>query len=342
VSETIADRVGRWDLAGATSTVGDLFNQIHERIEFLQRLHFDQYIPTLGSDHVTDFETRLEFWMDNLTGDADQQILFELVPALLFFGREEFHKLYQAALRGPITRWVIDQSRLSFGSTGFDDTLKDEIHQHTWFCSVSDSMQISDFCHANHLGGINYRPDLRTLNQFGDLSKIISFMRSRKDAHGRVVPLRRIVILEDFIGSGTQLRDAAVLINDLLAHSISVLLVPLIICPDGVKTAQSLFGRNSFFQSEPIIQLPDDVFINSRSTPTPGSLYEKIKLLVNASYAQVVGNNAARPRPYDRFGFLDTGALVVLYSNTPANTLPIVQHGSNTWQALFPRSARVK
>ena len=342
MTESIADSVLRWDLSGATSTTGEMFNQIHERIEFLRRLRFDQYVPTLGPDHITDFESRLEYWIENLSGEGDKQVLFEFVPALIFFGREEFNKLYQAALRGPITRWVIEQCRLSFGSAGFDSTLSEEIHQHTWFCSVSDSMQISEFCHSNHLGGIEYRPDLRTLSKFGELGKIISFMKNRKDANGNVVPLKRIVVLEDFIGSGAQLRDAALLINDLLRQSVPVLLVPLIICPEGVRTVQMLFGGNRFFHYEPILQLADDVFINSRSTPAPGSLYERIKLLVDASYGQVIGNDAARPRPYEKFGVFDTGALVVLYSNTPANTLPIVQHCSNTWKALFPRSARVK
>jgi hypothetical protein len=203
-------------------------------------------------------------------------------------------------------------------------------------------MQISEFCHANHLGGINYRPDLRTLSKFGELGKIMSFMQNRQDAHGHIVPLKRIVVLEDFIGSGTQLTDAAGLINALLGQSVPVLLVPLIICPEGVRTVQRLFGGNRFFRSDPILELPQNVFINSRSTPAAGTLYDKIKSIVKASYTQVVGNDAARPRPYEKFGIFDTGALVVLYSNTPANTLPIVQHSSNTWHALFPRSARVK
>jgi hypothetical protein len=342
VAETLADMVRRWDLSGTTTTDGGLFNQVHERIEFLRRVHFDQYLPTLGSDQVTDFETRLETWINHLPDDTDKQILFEFVPDIIFFGREEFGKLYQAALRGPITRWVIDQTGLNFGSAGFDATLAEEVHKHTWYCSVSDSMQISDFCHANHIGGINYRPDLRTLGKFGDFNKILSFMRDHQDANGSVVPLKRIVVLEDFIGSGTQLNDAEVVINQLLAHPVPVLLVPLIICPDGVTTIQRMFGANALFRFDPILQLHEELFINSRTSPPPNSLYGKMKNLVQLSYPLVVGNNAALPRPYGAFGFSDTGALVVLYSNAPANTLPIVQHSSNTWWPLFPRSARVK
>lgn len=340
--ETLAERVGRWDLSGAQSTTGEFFNQIHERIGFLQRLHFDQYLPTLGPDHLTDFETRLERWLDNLPAEEDRQILLELVPYIICFGREEFSKLYQAALRGPITRWIIEQSALNFTATDLDATLLKESHEHTWFCAVSDSMQISDFCHANNLGGINYRPDLRTLCQFGDFSKILSFMQNRQDAMGRAVPLRRMVVLEDFIGSATQLRDAELLINKVLAHNIPILLVPLIICPDGVEAIQNMFGANPNFRLDPVVQLHKDLFINDRTIPQPNSLTAKVKDLAQRCYSQVVGDDAAAPRPYSPFGCFDTGAVVVLYSNTPANTLPIIQHRSNTWLPLFPRSARVK
>ncbi|MCU1381548.1 MAG: hypothetical protein JWL71_245, partial [Acidobacteria bacterium] len=174
--ETLADTVGRWDLDGVVSTTSELFNQIHERILFLRDLHFEQYLPTLGPDQITEFEHRLEMWLDNVPDESDKRLLLELVPQLIFFGRDEFSKLYQAAFRGPVTRWVIEQAGLTFVSLDFDTTLEREIHQHTWFCAVSDSMQISDFCHSNHLGGIDYRPDLRTLAKFGDIAKILAFM----------------------------------------------------------------------------------------------------------------------------------------------------------------------
>src|SRR6185295_15890340 len=126
--EPVAERAGRWDLSGATSATGELFNQIHERIVFLQRLHFEEYIPTLGSDHITDFESRLERWLDNLPSESDRQTLFEFVPSIIFFGRAEFSKLYQAALRGPVARWIIDDSALDLTSPDFDQQLHNEIH----------------------------------------------------------------------------------------------------------------------------------------------------------------------------------------------------------------------
>jgi hypothetical protein len=342
MTDALADIVRRWDLAGAPSTSGELFNQIHERILFLRSLHFDQYIPTLDSRYITDFEMRLQAWLATLPSEADQRIFLELVTHLAFFGRDEFTKLYQTALRGPITRWTIDATGLAFDQTNFDSLLFAELYHHTWYCALSDSMQISDFCHATNLGGIDFRPDFRTLSKFGDPDKIVTFMTSRSTATGTSMPLKRIVILEDFIGSGAQLRDAAPLISTLLSNSIPILLVPLVICPDGYDFIMTKFGGTPLFRLEPVLKLNQALFVNARSTPAAGSFGAALKDLAQRCYHLVVGDNASLPRPYTPYGFSDTGALIVLYSNTPANTLPLIQHSSNSWTALFPRSARVR
>ncbi|NOS99819.1 MAG: hypothetical protein HOP29_04250 [Phycisphaerales bacterium] len=334
--ETLAERVGRWDLSGAVSVGGDLFNQIHERIVFLQHVHYDQYLPTQSPRHQTDFEQRLESWLDNLSREADRQILLELVPQTIFFGRDEFSSLYQAAIRGPVTRWIIELNQLDFMAEDFNTRLTTEVSTHTWYCAISDSMPMSDFCHVNNLGGIQYRPDFRALSELGDPTKILNFMKQRS------VPLKRLVLLEDFIGSGSQLEDAKPVADHLLANNVPILLVPLIICPDGVTAARNLFGSSQHFRFDPVLPLQDDIFINALSTTSPDSLADRVKELARRCHSQVVGDNAGAPC-YGPFGFPSpngTGATVVLYSNTPDNTLPLIHHRSDTWRPLFQRSSR--
>ena len=91
-----------------------------------------------------------------------------------------------------------------------------------------------------------------------------------------------------------------------------------------------------------MLELPLEHFVPSLKPPSNGSFFRGIFDIIHRTFKQVVGDNSANPRPYQPFGFKNTGALVVEYSNTPANTLPIIQHESNTWNALFPRSARIK
>lgn len=334
--ETVAQMAGRWDIEGFNSFSGKLFAEIHKRITYLHKQYFHQYVPTVTPQHG-DFHQRLGDWLANTSDERTKRILLELVPQLVFFSREDFNKLYQVALTGPITRWIVDQLKLNFDGL-YLDHLNNEIHNHTWYCPVTDSMPISDFHHVNHLGGIDYRPDWRSLAQFGDPKKVSDYMNG---GHSR--PLKRIVLLEDFVGSGTQMYDAVQYAARVSATA-PVLFVPLIICPVGAAFARKVEKSFPQFRFEPILELkPGDMITESRLfEPTFEGMVASI---CNAIFPQIVGNDAATPRPYSPFGFPPnpgTGSLVVLYSNTPANTLPLVQHTSDTWRALFPRSARIR
>lgn len=333
------------DLKGHFTYSGDLYSEYYERLIFLEKTHFSQYIPTTGTAH-SDYETRLENWLDNLTDEDEKRFLFEFAAHITFLNREDFAKLYQSALEGPISRWIIDDEDLSFTDPSFNEKLQSEINDHTWYLPISDSMSISDFCHTNHLGGVEFRPEFRSLVQFGDIkekqNEILTFMNSRETPHG-VKPLKRLVLLEDFIGSGTQISgdpDILAFARDISSH-VSILILPLVICPQGANCIRNeVRGTNISF--EPIIELKENEFINPRNTPMSNKLFQKIYDILISSYSGVVGNDLKSPLPYTPFGIAETGASLVMYSNTPANTLPIIQHQSNTWSALFPRSARVK
>jgi len=347
--ETIAQTAARWDQSSLGTVGGGLFNEIHQKLRFLERTHYCQYVPTFGAEYP-DYETRLEEWLANVPRESDRQTLFKFASLIIFFTREDFTELYRTALDGPITRWIVDELGLDLCDPELDRTLQDEIHHHTWFCPFSDSMPIADFHHVNHIGGVNFRPDWRSLAAFGDRQRILDFMANRSPH-----PLRRIVILEDFIGAGGQMLEdireertgTAVQKTNAIAFagslpSIPVLLVPLVICPQGAQKARELANRHGNVQCEPVIEIDTDVLINPASRPTSNSLEEKVRRLVGECYSDVEGDQSAWPRPYGPFGFGDTGARIVMYSNTPANTLPIIQHKSNTWNPLFPRSARIQ
>lgn len=326
--------VVEWDTKEAHSISGKPFNVIYEQIQFLNKTHYFQYVPTLSSKHQ-DFLARLSEWLENVNNDKDRQILLELVPSINFFGRDDFLKLQQTAFRGPITRWMIDHLNLRFDDPNLESKVSQELCFHTWYCPITDSMQISDFCHANNLGGVDYRPDFRSLAKFGDTKRVVDFMQSNNP------PLRHIVLLEDFVGSGTQI-DEATRFAASLSDEIAVLLVPLLICPAGVERAKQLVSSLNNVRYEAVTEFTKDLFI----TPIPAlgerALYSTLRQLSADEYLKVVGNNAEKPRPYHPLGFAETGALVVMYSNTPANTLPIIHHRSNTWRPLFQRSARIR
>lgn len=345
MTESIADFVNRLDLNGQPTRSGGLYGEFHERLIFLEKTHYSQYIPTAGTAY-SDYETRLENWLNNLSDEDEKRLLFEFAAHITFLNREDFTKLYQSALEGPIARWILDDAGLSFTDPDLDEKLQSEIHNHTWYCPISDSMPISDFCHGNHLGGIDFRPDFRSLVQFGDRvqkqSEILSFMSSRNTPDG-IKPLKRLVLLEDFIGSATQIKCPDVVdFSANISNSISVLIVPLVVCPEGANWLRDKIRAYPNVKFKPILELKAEQFISPNNVPKAGTLFYKIYEILNTSFSKVIGDNAAAPRPYHPSGAFETGARLVMYSNTPANTLPIIQHQSNTWRALFPRSARIK
>ena len=343
MSVNLATMVEAWDNSLKKSLSGERYDLLYERLLFYARHKYWQYLPTMGSEHA-DFEQRLSEWIgmvpDNMPGI--RRLLLELAAVLNFYAREDFDKLHQAAFRGPVTSWIIDTLNLDFVDPHFDVTLDNAIHRGTWYCGLSDSMAIADFHHVNNLGGINFRPDIRTLKKFSSIDQVVDFMQNHRDCNGPC-PLSRLVILEDFIGAGWQLEeDATPLIGELVTRGIPTLLVPLIICPPGDQTLRALAVQlGPTFRYEPVLALTERAFVTPQAMPSDQTLHERLRRIARGTYAQVQGNRAAAPL-YGPFGSGDTGALVVMFSNTPANTLPLIQHVSNSWSPLFPRSARVR
>jgi hypothetical protein len=339
----VAKLVQEWDDDLLAATDGERFDHLHERLLFASRQLFWQYLPTISSEQP-DFEQRLGEWLGQqpVSDAVRQRVLLELAGQLTFYAREDFDKLHESALRGPVTRWLIDTHGLVLSTTDFAARLSDAIELKTWYCGLSDSMAIADFHHVNRIGGINYRPDVRSLAKFSKADVVVEFMRQHRRGND-ACPLESIVILEDFIGSGTQLRDAKDLIAELCRRGVPILLVPLIVCPAGDQIARNLrseAGPNLTYS--PVLVMQDGDFITETPQTDEPTLHAHVRALINATYADVVGDNAARPRPYRPFGFAQTGAIIVMFSNTPANTLPVIHHDSNQWKSLFPRSARVR
>lgn len=329
----LSDQIEGWDLGLDRPIENDSYSLIAKKIEFLESFSFHQFVPTVNPEH-NEFEIRLEKWLQNVPDETRRKLMFEFVTHVQFFSREDFTKLYQVAFDEVIASWLIETRALNFDSATFQDELKTEAHARTWYCPLTDSMHISDFHHVNAIGGIDHRPDWRSLAQFGDVAKIRDYLTAKN--------LRQIVILEDFVGSGTQMSSAIQFIQK-VSKLVPVLFIPLIVCPVGAAAGRIL-NNPPEVTFQPIIELsPADLITSARTRDA--TVLGKIAEICDATWAEVWGNGATNPRPYDPFGFprnQGTGALVVMYSNSPANTLPIIQHTSDLWSALFPRSARIK
>jgi hypothetical protein len=253
----------------------------------------------------------------------------------------EFEELFRCAYEGPIARWLVDREQIDICAINAQQLLIDAAEK-TWFCPVTDSFRINSFFHINNLpANANLRPDWCSLYSLGDVYKLKNYCK----AEG----IKRLVLLEDFVGGGSQ-SLAAVEFASTHIDDLEVLFVPMIICPDGAENARLLEGqlnasRPGSLSFDPVLELPKVAFF----TPTDSSFSvaetTALRDLITATYGLVSGG-VVNGKPYDSYGFppnKPTGGLVVMFTNTPDNTLPLIhwRPANAAWQPVFPRHSRV-
>jgi hypothetical protein len=253
------------------------------------------------------------------------------VPQIFFVGREEFDTLYRVSFNDIISRWLIDKSGIAINDINLNVKLEEAVKQ-TWFCPITDSMRINAFYHINALTG-KYRPDWYSLSKFGSKAEINKYVTSRN--------IKRFVLLEDFVASGSQIVKSVKYASSLSAD-LQILVLPLIVCPKGIEQGIELEKDCSNVTFEPLIRIPEESCVSHSQKYQETEFFNEVRQLLLRSYSKVSGQTLW-PHvgdPHSPFGYRKTGSLTVLFSNCPDNTLPIIHHQYESWEPLFPRSAR--
>lgn len=329
MSQTYAQMARTW--AAEDDSPVD-FSLVCEQVEYFAANLFHEYKPTKAPREKR-FLDRLSDWLNSAPDEVDRKVLLQLVTHLFFLGSDEFETLYQAAFDGPVARWLIDALRLKVDQASAQTRLRAAM-RHTWFCAITDSMQISEFYHLNHIEGVEIRPVWRTLYEFrtDDIVERIDEYLNKKE-------FKRIVLLEDFVGSGNQMKHAVEFVASLPSQP-SVLLCPMVICPKGADRARTLAERIDHLTYSPVLELPQPMFLSKSPGPEEDSFMQELRDTVTRLHPQL-----KKPKcRYPPFGFRDTGALVVMHTNCPNNTLPVIHHSSRDgqpWSPLFRRSERI-
>lgn len=313
------------------------FNEINRRLEDLERRLYYTYEPSLPPN--PDFHARLTKWLDNLdvTQDESKKDIFRLAAEIFYVGPSEFIELYRCAYHGPIARWLIDQENIDLIDPAATVKLQQAVSE-TWFCPISDSLKINSFYKINNIPTkADFRPDWRSLAEFASAQRILE--------HCQKNGFKRLVLLEDFVGGGSQMKDAVSYAAECCPY-LNILVVPLIICPRGVKAAAKLEAKYSdTLMFAPIVPIPQVAFLSTATTAGEPAWHEKIRNFASASYSRVSGGvPEGQEKPYHPLGFqygAPTGGVIVMYTNTPDNTLPLIHWESGTWYPLFPRHSRV-
>jgi hypothetical protein len=193
-------------------------------------------------------------------------------------------------------------------------------------------MDIAQFHHVNQIPGKSYRPAWRDLKTFGDADKIRRYVRANE--------ISRLVLLEDFVGSGTQAKGPLSFAINALCPETPILFCPLVISEVGRPTIDQFVGRQGF-SSEPVFTVPARVHVYKNAVADEERLFAQMREIIIRTFPRV--KKATQQEADDLkypFGFESLGMLLVLYTNCPNNTLPMIWHDSPEWRALFPRVSR--
>jgi hypothetical protein len=346
--EELNTKVREWDSQHTGDpTAKSKYSIILAQLNYHAVREWKLYLPAEHPDFNLSYMERLAAWIGNVADEDDQKLLLEYALCISFFSHDDFAALYRSAMNREVTRWVAEQVRakLTSGGTAFHELVRRHIHRETWFCPVTDSMDINEFYKVNHLKGIGHRPAFATLAMLAEKTgtrnpvlarNVIQYMENPSLNPSRPSPpLERLVLLEDVVGSGSQCIEAVRWAVSNIPKPI--LFVPLILCPNGVQAlrteVQQSGGRLTV---RPVIELHrGDLLGPERQGQQGWPITEAIEDLANR-YATRASPNLAT------FGYLDTGCSLATFSNTPDNTLPIVHNkpASGDWEPIFPRIFR--
>ena len=224
-------------------------SELRQRYEFLSTHLFNEYEPTrkAASMRTREFMRRLESWLDQFPTIDEKEAVFVSIEYLFFAGSKEFDELYRCAyVRSQ--RWVLQIAGLNpFAEM---DKLKEEMKS-VWFCPITDSFRINGYLHVVGISGHSYRPDWHSLCKLSDLSRAKRFISDQN--------IRYLVLLEDFSGSGNQIKNVVGQIASKI--KIPILIIPLIICKPAVELINQSIRQTNSISLDPIVELPEIVLL---------------------------------------------------------------------------------
>jgi hypothetical protein len=278
------------------------------------------YAP-YSADPLTDqksFSTRIEDWIEAFDCTADRWTAFKALQYVMYLGDREFLELYRLASTNCIDRWLIELNAIDIFASNAEARLR-KARSSTWICPLTDSMNINGFLNRTGFPKKEAHPQLHSLSGTAFRSEIIEKIDEKKFKH--------FILIEDFVGSGTQI--CKVLDNLGSALHIPVLVLPLVVCEEGLRLLREKQSTHPNLTIDFALLVADNCLL--KATPkinmqAPETFSELAKLIEKIG----IWDNP--------FGHLHTGALGVKHQNCPNNVPPIFHQKHQKFKnPIFPR-----
>lgn len=320
-----------WCIEDADESLG--IEELKRDVEFLERELYHEYTVTEHGDHGS-FGYRLARWISCLDNPDDQKTLYGILRHLFFIGTSEQKAAYRTAYSKHILQWIMHVHAIDPFSVDARQEVIDQLAK-TRFTEVTDSFGIRSFCLLNGIQGEDTRYKWEGNTSDWDA---VTFRRDvMKQNQPYETEKTNLVLLEDFVGSGSQMEEAVQLAIS-LGPDVEILLCPLFICPDGADLARNLAYANEHLTFSPILEFERRFFITPDEKTGEHKDFQKIRDLLIKIHPKIEGIQ----QEYGPFGYRRTGGLIVPASNCPDNTIPAIhREKQNSWEPLFLRTSRL-
>ena len=310
------------------------FSEIRSLTDFLEQVLYAEYEPVRVAAQG-EFGVRLAEWIGSASSEADRQALYLLLGRLVFLGRDQMMAGYRTAYSRNIASWLMDVEGLPFFGVDTEVKLNSAVED-TVFTEITDSFGLGNFLKWNNIAGRGLR---FTWEQHLSTWDSDAFIRDVMHSSAGI-PRRNLVLLEDFVGSGTQMAKAVNLACS-LTNVERVLLCPIVICPGGGECARKLVKKHRKLDYSPVMELPEEEFISEVEISGEHNHHGLIRRALLSLHTFVRGTPGSWPQETSAFGYQETGAVFCKFDNCPDNSVPVLHHRSDLgWSPLFLRTAR--
>jgi hypothetical protein len=368
----------RWDVeyaATLTTPVPEDSRPYFTLLDNLRRTAFLRYQP-YQNDILPDYFSKLIRWLPQFP-ESDQSSAFLLATKIVFITLRQFESLQRHLFCSKIRRLLLDSVLQSRGLPAFNYSqaipfLNDEMNA-TLFVGNSDSSHINDFVHINsdffadrsarNLVGPDVRfwtypqermPGLNATERVVAEDFETSVLKSDHQLRGK----RRLVVIEDFSGSGSDLKDTIDLLRTSTLPFEDVVIAPVLITAAArerleahcTKASQpgKRFSLTFAFElghkfrcfATPVRPLPVASYL-SGGVPQP-DLHKRVLAISDWAYVTHFQHAPGSTIENDsRHGFGGLALAFAFYTNIPDNSLPLLWTETSTFAPLFKRASRI-
>lgn len=327
------NQVEKWVNEWAIASGDNSFRDINSQMNFFSNELFHDFQPSQSL--ASNFKSRLENWLLNLPNEDDRKKLFKILPHIFYVGTKEFNNLFRVAYNEIFAKWLIDVDNIDFDDIEKAKNRLGNSVRECWICPITD-FDIGSFFHINNIPSTDWN-EWRPLWEKAAVNPDYWQGLLNHINHYRI---KKLVLIEDFVGSGSQ---SGGMVDFVLNQGLDmdVLLLPLINCPVGDQLFTGMAKHYSRLTYSAVLKPSGNCFVTQVKVDGEPDDFDQFRELIERSYLQV--SNGVAPgneKPYSPFGYRETGGLIVMYTNTPDNSVPSIHWKSDTWNPIFPRHSR--